>query len=155
MKRVRCRIDYTQGMGGFLNPPGHPEHTIHVETDLDRRKDNRGGMCLSAAVTSDWVDLETQAQAKGLLDGWAANRTKLEAPEIQAWVLQVLGYYKGCYRNPNVPADRQWNASDVLIDWERDPMFAPGEHCGVRQIREFYPEFEPTAEHFNRAQWGE
>lgn len=58
----------TTGMGGFLNPPNHPEHSYSVEFDLWRRPENRGGMSLTCASTCEWLDDETKREAKELLD---------------------------------------------------------------------------------------
>lgn len=40
------------GMGEFLTPPTHPEHSFSVETELRRKPENRGSMSLSYAVKS-------------------------------------------------------------------------------------------------------
>lgn len=141
------------GMGGFLNPPGHPEHDWSIETDLRRRPENRGSMSLSAAVTAEYLDDATRADAKRMLDVWTANRMPLESQEVQAWIRQVLGYFKGCYRNPEASAE-QWHAGKLIIDRERNPMDAPEAHAGVNLIRRYYPEYVPTAEHFASAKWG-
>ena len=37
-----------KGAGGFLNPPGHPTHTLSVETELNRRPEKRCRMSLLA-----------------------------------------------------------------------------------------------------------
>jgi hypothetical protein len=141
------------GMGGFLNPPGHPEHTQSVETDLHRRPENRGGMSLSAAVACDWLDDATRAAARTILKTWEANKPALNNPEVQEWVRQVLGYFRGCYRNPEAGAE-EWNAGKLTIDQKRNPLDKPEDHTGVNLIREFYPEFVPTAEQFGEAYWG-
>ncbi len=146
--KERGRI-VASGMGGFLNPPGHPEHTHHVETELRRRPENRGGMSLRSAVESTWLASETRNAARRMLESWNANRPPID-PE---WVRSVLGYFRGCYRNPEA-GDKQWHASDMVIDAARDPMANASDHAGVNLIRGFYPDYQPTAEDFAQAQWG-
>jgi hypothetical protein len=137
------------GCGGFLNPPGHPEHTTHVETDCNRKKENRGIMSLSCAVESDWVAPATKEMAASILLNWGLTKLPLEHPAVQDWICHVLGYFKGCY----LPESGSRNCSDLIID-KRDPMAHADSHRGVDFIREFYPDFIPTAEHFAGAYWG-
>lgn len=138
----------SSGMGGFLNPPTHPEHTMHVEIDLRRRPENRGGLSLSSAVDCDWLDAGTRMAAKAVLNSWQAP--PMESAEIQAWILQVLGYFRSCYQGTN----GSWNAYDLVIDKERDPVVNADTHAGVNLIRKYYPSFVPSAEHFQNAKWG-
>jgi hypothetical protein len=138
------------GMGGFLCPPNHPEHDFHVETDLRKRPENRGGMSLSAAVEASWLDGFTKAAARVALAGW--ERQPIDSPKVVAWIQQVLGYFKGCYANP-AAGERQWNADSLIID-KRNPMDKPEDHAGVNLIRRYYPEYKPTHEDFENAKWG-
>ncbi len=148
--KERGRIVNT-GMGGFLNPPGHPEHTLHVQTDLRRRVENRGGMCLSSAATCDWLDDATRAAAKKHLVAWDASKLALSDPEVQVWVSQVLVHFRSCYRNPEAAEGKQWNADAVLIDRSRDPLAHADEHCAVHHIRRYYPDFVLGVVHLERA----
>lgn len=142
-----------EGMGGFLCPPTHPEHDWHVETDLTRPKHDRGGMSLSSATTCEWLKRSTREAAKAKLAEW--ERPALESVEIQDWIHQVLGYFRNCYRNPAAPGSEQWHAGKMRIP---DPAWNPlehiDEHAGVHHVREYYPEFMPSAEHFGAAYWG-
>ena len=153
VKYISARINTRRGMGGFLNPPGHPELTSSVETNLRRRLENRGSMSLSYAAECDYISPAVRAEAKRKLAEWSANRLAIDSNEVQAWVRQVLGYFKGCYRNPDRSGVQQWNASELIID-NRDPLANADDHAGVRTIRHYYPEFTPTAEHFAQARWG-
>jgi len=140
------------GMGGFLNPPTHPEHEWHVQTDLRRRPHNRGGMSLSAATEATWLDAATRSAAKKMLKDWkppAPNN-----PEIVDWRQQVLGYFRNMYRNPNAPKNEQWNASVMIVDRDRDPIANADDHAGVHFIRKFYPDYVPTEADFGGAYWG-
>jgi hypothetical protein len=140
------------GMGGFLNPPGHPEHTHSVETDLRRRPWNRSRMSLSAAVACEWLDTSTREAADWFLKSW--QPLPIDHPDVVAWVRRVLGYFRSCYRNANLAEPECWYAGQVTIDPNRDPLEEPADHCGVHLIRQYYPQYEPTAEDFAHARWG-
>jgi hypothetical protein len=43
------------GMGGAFYPPAHPMHTHSVETDLNRKKKDRGSMSLEYALTQEYI----------------------------------------------------------------------------------------------------
>jgi hypothetical protein len=96
----------------------------------------------------------TRAEARRRLDEWRANAPSIDSEPIQDWIRHVLGYFKGCYRNPQAPAGREWYASDMVIDSKRDPLADPLEHAGVNLIRRFYHDWLPTAQHFQEAYWG-
>lgn len=150
-ERGRIRLE---GMGGFLNPPGHPEHTSSVETDLRRRPENRGGMSLSSAIGTEWLDDAIRAECRRKLAEWDANKLPLTDPAVQDWIRQVLGYFRGCYRNTAAPRDEQWHASELVIDQTRKPLDWQNDHAGVNLIRKYYPDYVPTAEDFAQAYWG-
>lgn len=141
-----------KGIGGFLNPPTHPEHNYSVETNTEFHSNCRGCLSLTTALEASWIEDEVRAEVKRLLDSW--QRPALESPEIQDWIHQVLGYFRGCYRNPALPESQQWNASYLIINQGANPLAFVMDHAGVRWIRKFYPEFVPTAEHFEHAYWG-
>lgn len=139
-----------QGVGGFLCPPGHPMHTKGVETDLNRRPEDRGGMSLEAAAECNWLDAATRGRAKALL---AWQPPPIDTPEIQDWIRQVLGYFCSCYNfGPDVPEN--WYAARLTIDANANPLEHCMRHAGVHLIRKYYPHFVPTAEQFQEAYWG-
>ncbi len=139
------------GMGGFLNPPGHPTHNLSVETELNRRAENRCRMSLEAAVDCYWLDDATKAKAAKALAKW--KRLPLHAPEVKQWTLQVLGYFAHCYND--TPTDPEgWSAGRLTIDHTRSPMEHPERHAGVNLIRRFYPEYTLTIDDWAGAYWG-
>lgn len=138
------------GAGCFLDPPNYPTHSVHVQTDRNRRKENRGMVSLTYAVDCDWISADTRARASGMLKRWHANPPAIDSEPVQRWISQVLGYFRNCYIGPSGSR----NASDLAIDSERDPMADPGSHAGVALIRDFYPDFTPTAADFEAARWG-
>jgi len=137
------------GMGGFLCPPSHPTYSQHVETDLNRRPEYHGGMSLETAIDCDWLDNATRAVARTILNSW--KRPALESPEVQEWILQVLGYFKGCYCRGDGAEPEDWHAANLAINPENRTV---DEHAGVHLIRKYYPEFTPSEEHFQQAYWG-
>lgn len=153
-KHVSARVTDRHGMGGFLNPPGHPEHTQSVETDLRRKPENRGSMSLSAAMEADYLDPKIRYQARRILERWTAENAS--ATPDPKWVRQVLGYFRHCYRGPvALPNGEHWRVERLSINPERDPMAYPADHAGVNLIRKYYPGYEPTAVEFSEAKWGE
>ncbi len=141
------------GLGGFLCPPGHPMYTQSVETDLRRKPENRTTMSLEYAAESPMLDDVTKAVVRTILNTWERNKPALDSPEIQEWILQVLGYFRGCFNfTPDVEAG--WNADQLTIDSGYDPLKHADCHAGVHCIRRYYPNFQPNANHFLRAYWG-
>ena len=132
------------GMGGFLNPPGHPEHTTSVETDLRWRPENRGRMSLTAASKCGYIDPAIRAKATRLLTAYVPP--DIASDEGRTWARSVLGYFRGCYRNPQKAGEDQWHAAHVDVDSNRDPLANADDHAGVHWIRKWYPEFRPTKE---------
>jgi len=140
------------GMGGFLNPPGHPEHDWHVETDLRRKPENRGCMSLSYAAMDETLDPATQIQVQNLLDQWGSDLPPLTAPTVVDWIHQVLGYYKSCYNFQG--EESGWHVGCLTTDSDLDPLENTDFHAGVHCIRKFYPEYRPSRCDFLYAYWG-
>jgi hypothetical protein len=141
-----------KGMGGFLCPPGHPSHTQSVETG---RSDNPNGCySLEAAIKSEWLSAGLRGRCSGILKRWEASKLPLESEPVQAWIREVLGYFKGCYAGQDKDGNPSWNAGELRIDSTADPMLNIDAHAGVHLIREYYLDFTPTAEQFASAQWG-
>lgn len=90
---IKARINKSRGMGGFLNPPTHPEHTMSVETDLTRRPENRGSMSLSYALKQEYISPILKEQIKALLDNWEKNKLPLESEESQQWIEECIQYF--------------------------------------------------------------
>lgn len=146
------KIVTNSGMGGFLNPPGHPEHSMSVQTG---RSDNPNGIySLSSAINSEWLSPGLRGRCSGILKRWEANKLPLEHEDVQEWICHVLGYFKGCYKGQTKDGAESWNASDLKIDSECDPMTRADDHAGVHLIRKYYPEYQPRIEHFEHAYWG-
>lgn len=143
-----------QGMGGFLNPPTHPEHEWSIiEVNGRKNPENLEAQSLSGVIGEGSIwDGFTRGAAKAKLKNW--QPLPIDDPAVQDWIQQVLGYFRGCYANPELPEPGRWNASTLLISSERDPLEWADLHAGVRLIRKYYPEFQPTREQFAEAYWG-
>jgi hypothetical protein len=130
-----------RGMGGFLNPPTHPEHEWSV-IEIERNREV-GSMMLTLAAEQSFQP------AVDKLAAWVAP--PLDSSEVQDWISQVLGYFKGCYKGQG---EDGWNCTKLRIHQKPDPMLNIDTHAGVHLIRKYYPEFTPTKEHFEKSYWG-
>lgn len=137
-----------RGMG-FLSPPTHPEHDYSVSSFRGARE--VGGTSLSSAVNAEFLSEPIRRSAAGILSAWKAPA--VDSPEVQGWILQVLGYFRHCYRDPQAGEGEQWYADKLIIS-ESSRGRKVEDHAGVHLIRRYYPEFTPTAEHFAGARWG-
>lgn len=127
-----------RGMGGFLNPPGHPEHDWSIQSTYG----DTFSMSLSSA----------KGAAQGKLNSWCP--LPLDSEPVQDWIAQVLGYFKGCYCGQDKQGQTSWNVSDIRITNEIDPVLNQDLHAGVHLIRKYYPEFVAEGKHFETAYWG-
>ena len=134
-----------QGMGGFLNPPTHPEHDWSVESV----KRHDFSMSLTCAVSCEYLDEETKDKAFKILKDW--KKPKLKSQEVQGWIYQVMGYFRNCYQGE----DGSWKAGELTVDSKLDPMLNQDIHAGVHFIRRFYPGFKLKQSHLDNAYWGE
>ena len=123
---------------------------MSVETDLRRRKENRGGMSLSAAVECEWLDASTRAAAKRNLDAWQTRKLPLDAPEVVDWCRQVLGYFRNCWKGTG---DEPWNVQNLRMG-PRPEGATDADHAGVNLIRRYYPGYWPTPADWAGAYWG-
>lgn len=147
---LSAKIGTSQGAGGFLNPPTHPEHTVCVLTRGARRSDP-GFMSLSCAAECDYITPATRTKAQRILDEW--QPLPVDHPEVQEWVLQVLGYFRNCYRGYGAEPEC-WHVRRLHMLGAKDPVPSADDHAGVHFIRKFYPGYAPTDEDFKNAYWG-
>lgn len=160
----RWRIRH-EGAGGFLNPPGHPEHGLSLNTE-------GGWTSLSYVVEHpDEFPAAAVRACQAELDRWEPGEPDAD------WVHTVLGYFKGAYlssggsRNvsdhiypTNMRAVTIEEFDGLVVDnelgvdwgppWHVDPMKNIDRHAGVAYIRRYYPDFVPTEEDFAKAYWG-
>ena len=140
------------GMGCFLNPPGHPEHSYHVETYADwwhyQRSEPDGLMSLTTALLSEYISGGMQRRIDRILTGWEASKPALDAPECREWIRRVMRHFATCYRGDESLGQMAWYAGNVRIRHDWDPMVHTDEHCGVHLIRKYYPEYMPVWQDF-------
>lgn len=144
---------HNEGMGGFLNPPTHPEHKYSVKSVYGYTF----SMSLSSAVECEWLNDETKAAAKRILKSW--QKPDLESEIIQDWIHHVLGYFKNCYSRGNYSEEKGFYYgrnvnTDLMICDYANPILEQNRHLGVMHIREFYPEYTPCENDFENAYWG-
>lgn len=142
------------GMGGFLNPPTHPEHDYSVSSVYG----DNFSMSLSAASESEWLNASTVIRAKAMLDEW--QKPDINSQSVKEWIYQVLGYFENCFSpdgiDRNVSNSLTWipkngkKWGDKWQNFKRDT----NKHLGVMLIRKYYPEYKPSITDFKMAYWG-
>jgi hypothetical protein len=125
------------GMGGFLDPPSYPTHTMSLATYYGRRREPDGLQSLESAAVADYLPAAIRAEARRKLDAW--ERPPFDAPEIQLWAGDVMRYFRGCYRGEGEEPEC-WHVDKLRIGKGGEP----GDHAGVHLIRKFYPETDPA-----------
>lgn len=80
-------------MGSYLMPPNHPMHTNAVETDLERKKDNRGSMSLEYALTQEYVSPELKKKIIALLNQWELSKLPLTDPLVVKWIKETKKHF--------------------------------------------------------------
>ena len=140
----------TTGMGGFLNPPSHPEHSRSVVYGPYIPGWGRNAMALSSALTSDEVTEATRDEVRRLLSDWEANTPALDTRESVLWLTGVMAYFKNCYRSVMGEAEPEcWYAGNLHIHGHGFGLSPctidhPIEDwASVNFIRKFYPDFTP------------
>ncbi len=129
-------------MGSAFLPPSHPGNRFEIETDLQRRKENRGSMSLEYAAELGNSD------ALRLIAEWEANKPALSTRENRLWVKQVQAHFRNCYRGED--SKREWDAGSMHIhgDGRYGSAVCKVSHvfedwAGVHFIRKYYPEYRP------------
>ncbi|MDR2571812.1 MAG: hypothetical protein LBD23_16160 [Oscillospiraceae bacterium] len=133
------------GVGGFLNPPTHPEHTMSVG-------DKNNHLSLSGAIQYEWVPKNIKEQAQKILDDW--KKPALDSPEIVDWRRHVLGYFRNCYSKDGIDRNVNNKENMFIFNSKDKPNLPIDHHLGVMFIREFYPEYKPNNADFAGAYWG-
>ena len=127
------------GMGGFLNPPSHPEHTYSIQEF--RGGHECGSYSLSAAASEMYLPAQVRGTAKGVLKRWKAG-----TPD-SAWVHSVYNYFRHCYSKDGVSTNVN-NGSTITFGkfWgnaEQEADMPPTHHLGYLYVKSFYPDHEP------------
>ena len=123
-----------EGMGSFLNPPGHPEHSKSVMW-------GDSYMSLSYCLNDKWVPEKLRQQAALLLNEWEANKPPID----RDWVRHVLSYFSTCYSPDGVNRNVDSFVKGPKVPRNKEQI---DRHLGVMFIRKYYPEFKPTRSDF-------
>lgn len=129
-----------EGMGGFLNPPTHPEHSYSI---VEYRGGHEcGSYSLSAAASEDWLPGSVKGTAKGILKRWQAG-----TPD-SAWVQSVYNYFRHCYSVDGIETNVNHEGKTITFgkfwdnaDLEKD--MPPTHHLGYMFVKKYYPDHEP------------
>lgn len=92
-KYIQARISSKSGMGGAFDAPGYPTLTHRVETDLNRKPDNRGGLSLVYALTCDYISPTIKQDINKLIADWNANKPPITDISIQNWIKECIAHW--------------------------------------------------------------
>lgn len=119
------------GMGNFLAPPNHPIHSWHIGTMNGEH---------SLDSLPDDLDTATQTRIADLIEAWQEEHPTPDP----IWVRRVMAHFHDCYSGQNPKTlEISWNASDLRILPEADPMLNADIHAGVHYVRNYYPDYRP------------
>lgn len=121
--------------GSFLCPPGHPNHTHHLEGfDSPRHRNVSFSGGLDYALTDEYDGSQAvKDRVRKMMDG-----AQLVASDM--WIKEVYGYFRNCYSPDGVTRD----VSKALIHRPATaPAIDPARHLAVMLIRKYFPDHEP------------
>jgi len=124
------------GMGGFLNPPEHAEHSYSI-------MGNGCYMSLSSAIKESWIPKSVKSLAQKLL---------AEHPGVitDEWIVSVYKYFRHCYskngENRNVSDCVTYGKFWDNAEQEKDEN--PERHLGYLFVKQFDPTHTPRTDLF-------
>lgn len=134
-QRLRWTINKDgQGQGGFLSPPGHPDHEYVIEGRRPRAREADVYTGVGSVLSSpDEYPPHVVRMAQRVMD-------KAELICSDRWVRMVYGYMRTMY----VP----WTEDDRADKLLRDPLghMPASRHAAVRVIRRYFPDHEPRVD---------
>lgn len=128
--------------GSFMDPPTYPTHYYAVETELERRPENRGTMSLDYAAECDYIDPAIRERAAEMLQAWHDAPPLIDQRNIQLWIRRTFAYFGNCWRNPEA-ADREWHAGKVIIS--KDLTGPADDYAPIHWVRKYFPDFAKGA----------
>lgn len=141
-------VDSGMGLGCLLDPPGYPTYFLrHVFTKSGNLPQRKAQVVIKflgkyyVIATADSTQDEIDALIRRL---W--KPLPLEHPRTQAWIADMIRYYKGCYVDPRPGAGRfgtSIRVPSVDGDWSNDDILEIAQVLGIKieGIR-FYPSSE-------------
>lgn len=142
-----------KGAGSFLEPPFSKTHQFGIVAGYDHGNGYQEYASIEYYLNNENVPNSAKRQIKSIIG--KEEKPPIDDPAIQEWILHVLGYFKSCYVGQDKQGNFSWNASDLVIEKNSDPVLNANNHAGVHFIRKYYPDFMPTQEHFDKAYWGQ
>jgi hypothetical protein len=152
MKRFICKDGASnyylvnEGMGGFLNPPNHPEHTYSIQEF--RGGHEVGSYSLTSAARDEYLPALVRGTAKGALKRWQAGEIDIE------WMASVYNYFRHCYSRDGI--NRNVNDKNATVTYgkfwdnaEQEQYENPAHHLGYLYVKQYYPEHQPNIEFIN------
>lgn len=127
----------SEGMGGFLNPPNHPEHDYSIIECWGGQE--VGSMPLSYASTCDYLPGAVRGTAKGILKRWNPQE-----PD-PAWLDSVYNYFRHCYSIDGINRDTSHciTYGKFWGNAEQEQNDDPTHSLAYLHVKEFYPNHTP------------
>lgn len=129
----------SSGMGGFLNPPGHPEHAYSI---VECRGGHEvGSYSLSSAAKESYLPARVKGTARGVLKRWNPG-----VPD-ESWLASVYNYFRHCYSRDGI--GRNINNNETVTygkfwgNAELEQYENPAHHLGYLHVKSFYPDHTP------------
>jgi len=80
-------------MGCAFDAPGYPSYNYEVETDLTRKKENRGCMNIDYALTQDYISPSIKSKINKLIAAWNTSKAPLSAAVTKKWIKECVAYF--------------------------------------------------------------
>lgn len=130
------------GSGGFLCPPGHPNHRYSLHEFVSPR-----GRKVIGIFSIDYALLGDHAATPQIKLQVAKIYGKSELVCSEKWIRHVYGYFRNCY----LPESGEKAADKLLIvkPGQKDdqgnpiPLPSPERHRAADLIREYFPDHQP------------
>lgn len=137
-----------EGMGGFLNPPGHAEHSYSVReynVHGPRREHGSSSLSYAAANAEAWGH-------PGIARAAARKLAEMPGTFTPEWEREVYAYFRNCY----APDGKTRAVSECIVRDGETPAPNPLWHLAYLHVRSFFPDATPNIELIeNPPAWGQ
>jgi hypothetical protein len=137
-----------KGAGSFLEPPFSKTHQYGYVAGVDRGNGYQEYGSINSLLESENVPESAKKEIKSIIG--EEVKMSINDPSIQDWIHNIMGYFNSCYSPDGVNR----SASDCVIIKGSPFEIGIDKHLGVMFIREYYPEYIPSQEDFDKAYWG-
>lgn len=103
--KFRGWISKKDGMGGFLEPPGHPDHYCHLAYGKD------SGASISSVIEdedgeyADHLAPDVLKQVQELYAQWERTKPPIDHPRTLAWMQHAYAHFAHCYKDDKAEAE--------------------------------------------------